>query len=129
MTQPTNITATQLYQAIATFGPLVTAELGYFHGLAPRASGTIVEQVQVVAPTETFLGFPPHYGHTLLDLTPYNLPEVFTLTGTVVNGVADVRYTVDFQQVSQESCIVHVSSSGLPEETTLDVIASVCIAI
>ena len=72
MTQPSNITPTQLYEAIATFGPLITAELGCFHGLTHSASGTIVEQVRVVAPTETILGFPPHYGHTLLDLTPFN---------------------------------------------------------
>ncbi|MEE4921720.1 hypothetical protein V2K54_04640 [Pseudomonas alliivorans] len=112
MNSPTNVTSIKLYEAIAQFGPLYTAQLGYFNALAPSQTLT----VSVVAPDETVLNLPPVYGLADIDLTPYNLTEVPVLTGIVTDPIAEVlTYPVTFREVTTTSAKVH-SHYGITAE-------------
>ena len=104
MNTPTNVTPIDLYEAIARFGPLYAAQLGYFNALA--SNNTVL--VNVVAPTKTVSGLPPVYGYGDLDLTPFNLTEVPVLSGVVVDPINGVKtYPVEFQEVTKTHAKVH----------------------
>ncbi|MBY9024556.1 hypothetical protein K7459_12855 [Pseudomonas fluorescens] len=119
MNTPTNVTPIELYGAIAQFGPLYAAQLGYFNALATSQTLT----VSVVAPDETVLNLPPVYGFADIDLTAYNLAEVPVLTGVVTDPIDGVlSYTVTFREVTTTSARMHchygITSDGF-DRTTL----------
>jgi len=110
MNKPTNVSSIELYEAIARFGPLYAAQLGYFNALTPEGGGASSQTalVRVVAPTVPVNGMPPVYGYGELDLTPYNLTEVPVLSGVVTDPITGVlTYPVDFQEVTTTHAKVH----------------------
>lgn len=126
MNIPTNVTSIELYEAIAQFGPLYAAQLGYFNALdIEGADGSASKQkalVNVVAPNPTTNNLPPTYGYGDLDLTPYNLTEIPVLTGVVIDPLNGVKsYAVDFQEVTtthaKVHCVYGVTADGFDRST------------
>lgn len=110
MNKPTNVSSIELFDAIARFGPLYAAQLGYFNALTPEGGSASGQSalVNVVAPTVAVAGLPPVYGYGELDLTPYNLAEVPVLSGVVVDPINGVStYPIDFQEVTTTYAKVH----------------------
>ena len=104
MNKPTNVTSDTLFDALARFGPLFAAQLGYFNALT--SSNTV--DVQVTAPDSPIFEFPPHYGYGELDLSIYNLTTPPTLSGVVVDPIDGVStYGINFTDVTTTSATVH----------------------
>ncbi len=118
MNKPTNVSSVELYDAIARFGPLYAAQLGYFNALTSTQTLT----VNVVAPNPTTNNLPPTYGYGDIDLTPFNLTEIPVLSGVVIDPVNGVKsYPVDFQEVTTTHAKVHsvygVTAEGFDRST------------
>jgi hypothetical protein len=114
----TNVSIDDLYRALARFGTLQTAEMGYFHALTGTDSNPILFRITVPVVGDPEAPFGPTYAKGTISYADKGLTTPPKLLGVVEGVSPDHTSSFNLTNITATSCDYTVRQNGFGSAVT-----------